>query len=157
MTDEGYENSHNGRDSIADIPAEVVGKYHLDQLPFDAALATPAQLMDLTGRRVLVTGGGGLALGGALVERFAAAGADVGFVDIDGSAAERSATRAKELWGTNVIPLEADITNWVSASAVVQEAIDRLGALEILVNNAGGVLGLHGPFSQQGSDGIQRI
>jgi NAD(P)-dependent dehydrogenase (short-subunit alcohol dehydrogenase family) len=89
----------------------------------------------LTGRIAFVTGGA-RGIGRAIVEKFAAEGATVRFVDVD---ADVGCETARELSaaGMAVDFSRADVT----AEAEVQRAIDsvvaRHGTLDILVNNAG--------------------
>jgi NAD(P)-dependent dehydrogenase (short-subunit alcohol dehydrogenase family) len=87
--------------------------------------------VDLTGRRVLVTGGGqgvgrGIALG------FAAAGAEVVVNDLR---VERAAAVVDEIEaaGGKAVPSVFDVT----AYAAVAETVEALGGVDVLVNNAG--------------------
>ena len=77
----------------------------------------------LTGRRALVTGGGG-GIGAACVHRLAAAGARVTVVDIDG---ERARSVADEVGGE---AWEVDLTD---TAALADWSLD----VDVLVNNAG--------------------
>lgn len=96
---------------------------------------TPAQLLDLTGRVVAVTGAGG-GIGGGVASRMLAAGATVvahtrnspldGLVD--GSPVE-----ARE----RVIGVAADLTDPDGPARVMAAALEGAGRLDGLVNNAG--------------------
>src|SRR5579862_4923222 len=85
------------------------------------------------GRRVLVTGGSS-GIGRATVLAFAAAGARV-------VAAARRSDRLAEVQrdapAGAVQPLNVDISSPGDARRMVADAIDMLGGLDVLVNNAG--------------------
>lgn len=85
----------------------------------------------LDGRRALVTGGA-RGIGLATCEALAQAGASVLLADRDGAAAAATAEdlRAK---GLDVVPETLDVTD----SAAVEALAGRLGAIDVLVNNAG--------------------
>lgn len=87
-----------------------------------------SSLIDLSGKRALVTGGA-KGIGKAIAERLAAAGARVTVADLDASGAET----AKSIGGEFVV---CDITNAEQLSAAVATAAGG-GNLDILVNNAG--------------------
>jgi NAD(P)-dependent dehydrogenase (short-subunit alcohol dehydrogenase family) len=82
--------------------------------------------LDLNGRKVFVTGGA-RGIGAAICREFAAEGADV-FVGYLGSAA--GPELAAELGGTAV---QLDVSDPESA----RKAIESIGTLDVLVNNAG--------------------
>lgn len=82
--------------------------------------------MRLEGRKALVTGGAS-GIGAAISTRLAAEGADVFIGDIDDDGAARVAAEA----GAEAIHL--DVTDPGSA----QSAVEAIGALDVLVNNAG--------------------
>ncbi len=82
--------------------------------------------MRLEGRTALVTGGGS-GIGEAIVARLAAEGATVFIGDIDDDNAARVAADA----GAEAVHL--DVTDPASARA----AVERIGTLDVLVNNAG--------------------
>jgi NAD(P)-dependent dehydrogenase (short-subunit alcohol dehydrogenase family) len=89
---------------------------------------------ELEGRVALVTGAS-RGLGYAIAERFAAEGAAVALVDLKPQWAEAAAAKlAAE--GRKVIGIGADVSSRDAVQAAVAETVDRLGQLDILVNNA---------------------
>jgi 3-oxoacyl-[acyl-carrier protein] reductase len=87
--------------------------------------------MGLGGQGVLITGGGG-GIGGALVRAFAAEGAHVGVHYR--SSKERAEALATEVDG---VAIRADLTIEDDADALVPQAVEALGRLDVLVANAG--------------------
>jgi NAD(P)-dependent dehydrogenase (short-subunit alcohol dehydrogenase family) len=88
-------------------------------------------MMHLTGARVVITGatnGLGRAMAGALIE----AGADVA---ITGRERSRAEAVAAELGGG--VGIELDVRDERSVQVGVDEAYERLGGVDMLVNNAG--------------------
>jgi len=86
--------------------------------------------LDLTGRKALVTGGA-QGLGEGMARALAAAGAAVVIADLQDDLGTKT---AGSLGGAFVHLDTTDDANWESALA---EAVDRLGGLDIVVNNAG--------------------
>jgi NAD(P)-dependent dehydrogenase (short-subunit alcohol dehydrogenase family) len=99
----------------------------------DAAPATP---FDLTGRVALVTGAA-RGLGRAIAVALARAGADVALGLRDASRDEGAVAEIEAL-GRRALPLQLDVTDLAQGRAAIDEAADRLGGLDVLVNNAGG-------------------
>ena len=94
----------------------------------------------ISGRVVAITGGArgiGLAIGRAVARR----GARVALGDVDGDAAEGA---AQELGG-GAAGLQVDVTDRDSFERFLDAVQDRLGPLEVLVNNAGVMI--VGPFA----------
>ncbi len=91
--------------------------------------------LGLAGKRAVVTGGSrgiGLAVGRAL----AAEGASVALVARDARAVGQRAAELAEQTGGTVIGISADTGEDTSVAAMAAAALDRLGAVDILVNNA---------------------
>jgi NADP-dependent 3-hydroxy acid dehydrogenase YdfG len=97
----------------------------------DVALEQP-----LAGTVVLVTGASS-GIGEAAARRFAALGADVGLV---ARRRDRLEQLAKDLDGSRVAVVEADVTDRQQAEAAVAQVVGELGRLDTLVNNAGVML-----------------
>ena len=94
--------------------------------------------MDFTGKRVLVTRGT-RGIGRATVEGFLAAGARVA---VNGSTAETAGRAVAELdAGDNAFAVPGDIGTVAGCRATVAAAIEGLGGLDVLVNNAGAAEG----------------
>ncbi|MFE2756371.1 SDR family NAD(P)-dependent oxidoreductase [Actinosynnema sp. NPDC059335] len=93
------------------------------------------ELMDLSGKKAIVTGSGGAGLGQAIANRLAGLGADVALVDVNEEGAKENARIVRERWGGTAIPFRADVSDWDEVHGVVAEARDALGGLDIMVNN----------------------
>jgi NAD(P)-dependent dehydrogenase (short-subunit alcohol dehydrogenase family) len=86
----------------------------------------------LKGKNVLVTGGAS-GIGQATATRFLEEGCAVCVVDRSAEARERVTAELPDL--TAVIG--ADVSNLEQVQAAVGEAIERMGSLDVLINNAG--------------------
>jgi NAD(P)-dependent dehydrogenase (short-subunit alcohol dehydrogenase family) len=104
----------------------------------------------LDGKVAIVTGGAS-GLGLASARRFAAEGARVACLDIDGDAAERAAAGI----GEAALGLAADVTDEAALDRAVAATLDRFGRVDVLYANAGipGTGGVHG----LGLDAWQRV
>jgi NADP-dependent 3-hydroxy acid dehydrogenase YdfG len=89
-------------------------------------------LRSLGGQVVAITGGA-RGIGRATASALIAQGARVAIGDIDASLAERT---AQEL-GAGTIGLPLDVTERASFDGFLQEVENRLGPLDVLINNAG--------------------
>ncbi|WP_049561087.1 SDR family NAD(P)-dependent oxidoreductase [Nonomuraea sp. SBT364] len=90
----------------------------------------------LDGKKALVTGAS-KGIGKAIALAYAEAGADLALVSRN---AESLAEVAKEVeaLGRQAVVIPADLTSREAASAAVAGAVDGLGHLDVVVNNAGG-------------------
>lgn len=84
---------------------------------------------------VIVTGGGG-GIGTAVCLRFAEEGANVAVFDLNAAAAEQTAGAIRGAGG-RAKAYEVDITDQVRVNTAVAEVERDLGAIDVLVNNAG--------------------
>ncbi len=96
----------------------------------------------LAGQVVAITGGG-RGIGRATATALLAHGARVAIGDIESDLAERT---AQELGGA-AIGLPLDVTDRASFAAFLDQVEDRLGPLEVLINNAG-IMPI-GPFVEE--------
>ena len=88
----------------------------------------------LDGKIAVVTGAASpRGLGKATAQLFAEQGARVAILDLDRSAAEAAASEV----GTDAIGIACDVTDKPACEAAVAEVTERLGAIDVLVNNAG--------------------
>jgi len=94
----------------------------------------------LAGKNVLIVGASS-GIGKAVAKRFAAKGARV-LVHFNSSAdgAQATVDEIKERGGF-AETIAADVANPNAAATLVDEAIGRLGGLDVLINNAGSMLG----------------
>jgi len=94
-----------------------------------------AQLFDLTGRVVLVTGGnGGIGLG--MAEACAAHGADVAIWGTNDEKNEKAAAEVAR-HGHNVLALRCDVGDHEAVTAAMDETVGVLGRLDACFVNAG--------------------
>lgn len=94
-----------------------------------------AELIDLSGRGAIVTGGAS-GIGLAICHRFAEAGAGVFIVDAEGEKA-RQACRELEENGYEADRYCADVSWEAEVRDMVDTAVTKLGSIDILVNCAG--------------------
>jgi NAD(P)-dependent dehydrogenase (short-subunit alcohol dehydrogenase family) len=91
-----------------------------------------ADVFRLDGRVALITGGAGL-LGRRYCEALLEAGARVVIGDLDGA---RARALADELDASRALGTTLDVADEASVHNTVQQAVERFGRLDILVNNA---------------------
>ncbi len=86
--------------------------------------------------RVAIVTGGAKGIGGAIVDRLAAAGATIAIFDIDADAAQRK-VEALNAAGTAAQSWEVDVSKRAQVEAAVDGAEQAFGPAYLLVNNAG--------------------
>ncbi|MFB3812474.1 MAG: SDR family NAD(P)-dependent oxidoreductase [Terriglobales bacterium] len=89
----------------------------------------------LQGKTALVTGGG-QGIGRAICQKFAAHGATVFVADLFPDRAQSTAELIKAAGGKAFCG-HVDVAQESSVKAMVAQAVERMGSIEILVNNAG--------------------
>jgi NAD(P)-dependent dehydrogenase (short-subunit alcohol dehydrogenase family) len=86
----------------------------------------------LTGKKILITGGAS-GIGAATAARFLEEGARVAILDRDSAACERI---DRELPAISAV-LPADVTDLASVRSAFAAAVDKMGGVDALINNAG--------------------
>ncbi len=94
------------------------------------------KLFDVTGKTVAITGGAGV-LCGALARGLAERGARVAVLDI-GDEAAGQLTAEINAAGGEAHPVHCNVLQKESVEQAFSEAVDKLGAIDVLVNGAGG-------------------
>jgi 3-oxoacyl-[acyl-carrier protein] reductase len=102
---------------------------------------SPVRIPDLSGKRVLITGASS-GIGSAMARAFGANGAAVAVpYNSDCTGAEAVAAAVVDDGGTT-IALATDLTDVTAPDRLVQEAAVPLGGLDLVIDNAGGPIGL---------------
>jgi rhamnose utilization protein RhaD (predicted bifunctional aldolase and dehydrogenase)/NAD(P)-dependent dehydrogenase (short-subunit alcohol dehydrogenase family) len=101
--------------------------WSLEQAKLGSAKEPP-----LAGQVAMITGAGG-AIGAATARAFAAAGAEVALMDLDGAAAQ---AKAKAIGGA-ALGIQCDVTDAASVRAAFDKVTETFGGVDILVSNAG--------------------
>jgi gluconate 5-dehydrogenase len=96
-------------------------------------------IFSLQGRVALIAGGGG-AIGSALAEAFAGAGAKVVAAGRTPDACEATIERVQAA-GSDGFAITADMTSEADCERIVAETLERFGQVDILVNAVGGGAG----------------
>jgi 3-oxoacyl-[acyl-carrier protein] reductase len=94
----------------------------------------------LVGKRALVTGAS-QGIGRAVAEGLLGAGCDVALHHVSSNEAVSEIVALAGSLGRKAQHFQADLTDEASAAAMVRQAVDFLGGLDVLVNNAGGLVG----------------
>lgn len=122
-----------------------------ERIPLHTIDMRVTDVMSMKGKKAIVTGGAGINLGQACVNRLAGLGADVAIVDMEpekaaewqetagrrpGPTAEELAKVVADKWGVKAVGIYGDVLDWDSIHEIMSEANDRLGGIDILVNSA---------------------
>ena len=110
--------------------------------------------VDLSGRTALITGAAS-GIGRASALAFAAAGANVALVDIDGDGLAGTAAAARKL-GPSTEVIQADVTDLGAVTAAVARTVEVFGRLDAAHNNAG-VPGPYVPLDEYSEEDFLRV
>jgi NAD(P)-dependent dehydrogenase (short-subunit alcohol dehydrogenase family) len=97
----------------------------------------PESLFGLTGKVAVVTGGSGV-LGSAMAKGLARAGASVVILARNAERVDRVVHEIERRPGGQALPVYADVLDHDHMRMALQQVLDRWGAVDILVNAAGG-------------------
>jgi rhamnose utilization protein RhaD (predicted bifunctional aldolase and dehydrogenase)/NAD(P)-dependent dehydrogenase (short-subunit alcohol dehydrogenase family) len=129
--------AENTIDVITD--AEAIGRYEplaeaelfdMEYWSLEQAKLKSKKPKPFSGRVVLITGGGGT-IGRATARAFAAQGAEIVLVDLDGKAAQAA---AEDVGG---IEFSVDVTDAEAVAKIFDACAARFGGVDIVVSNAG--------------------
>jgi 3-oxoacyl-[acyl-carrier protein] reductase len=96
---------------------------------------TGCERLEFAGKVAVVTGGGS-GIGYGIARAFAREGAWVVVAGRTKATLTRAAAAIEEDCGSPILPVEADVAKPADCARPVATAVDRLGAVDILVNNA---------------------
>lgn len=91
---------------------------------------------DLTGRVAIVTGCSG-GLGVQMAKALANQGAKIVVVARRQNLIEEVAAKITEEFGVETLPVRCDITDTAAVEAMVDTVLEKLGRIDVLINNAG--------------------
>ena len=94
------------------------------------------QLLDFSQQTVVVTGAS-QGIGAGIARRFAEAGANVVVHYRNGKASADAVVQDIKENNGNAVATQADLASEVGSQALIKQAIDAFGAVDVLVNNAG--------------------
>ncbi|AMQ07873.1 glucose 1-dehydrogenase [Sporosarcina psychrophila] len=97
------------------------------------------KLFSLENRTILITGGS-RGIGRVVAEHVAAVGANVVIFDIQGDKAAEAANEIAEKYGCQTYSCEVDVTDYEGVKSCLQQAVEQMGRIDLLFNNAGIVI-----------------
>lgn len=109
----------------------------------------------LKGKRVLITAAAGTGIGFAAAKRFAEEGARVFVSDFHARRLAEAAAKISEATGTSTPSRVCDVTQERDVRELVDAALERLGHVDVLVNNAG--LGGSAPIVMMSDEQWSRV
>jgi 2-deoxy-D-gluconate 3-dehydrogenase len=113
------------------------GNFHGMSQPIATAQTASLQdLIDLTGRTAIVTGGA-MGIGLGIARRLHEAGASVVVADLDAATAEHAAETLRAQRADSALTVRCDVSDPESVERMVGAAVETFGGVDIFVNNAG--------------------
>ena len=94
-----------------------------------------ANLMDLTGRVAVITGGG-RGIGRETARVLAGAGAHIAIAELDPATGEEAAAEIRML-GRDAISVPTNVRSSANVDAMAAQVMEHFGRIDILVSNAG--------------------
>ena len=99
-------------------------------------MKAPAELLDLSGKVAVVTGGS-RGIGRAVAEGFAVAGADVVIASRKLENCKTAAAEIEAATGRRALPVSCHVGRWEDAEVLLDAVYGAFGRCDVLVNNAG--------------------
>ena len=99
-------------------------------------MKSPAEMFDMTGKVAVVTGGS-RGIGKAIIQGYAAAGADVVIASRKLDSCEELAEQIRRTTGRQALPVAMNVSVWEDCGRLCDTVYDHFGHCEVLVNNAG--------------------
>jgi 3-oxoacyl-[acyl-carrier protein] reductase len=93
--------------------------------------------MDRLKDKVALITGGNTGIGRAVALAYAREGADVAIAYVERELEAQSLVHEVEHSGRRAVALRADVTSEADVQALVRQVVERLGRIDVLVNNAG--------------------
>ncbi|MEM2920711.1 MAG: glucose 1-dehydrogenase [Candidatus Bathyarchaeia archaeon] len=90
-------------------------------------------MFNLSGKRAVVTGGGG-GIGAAIAQGFVEMGAEVAIIDLNLAGMDAVKRELIDKFGVNVLTITADVCNVAEVYSAVDQVVGSLGDIDILVN-----------------------
>lgn len=129
---------------VKDVEQYGLEEMGWDKVPTEIIDKSMIELMDLTGRNILVTGAGGPCLGQAICNRVASLGANVICVGRREENTRDTAEKVAKRWGVKTWVFTCDLTKYDEVGACFKAIHDEVGRIDVLVKSANFNAG--GPF-----------
>ncbi len=112
------------------------------------------QLFDLSGKNAIVTGGS-KGLGLAMAAGLASAGCNILIANRNLEQAESAAQSISENFAVRAYGISVDVTDLSQAQSMAQFSLDKLGGIDILINNAG--INIRGAIDELSAEEFRQV